>query len=580
MFSQYFKETNWVIDKKNNIRLLIRLPQSGKTKIMLEEITDFIETCENPLVIVICDNSLLLTTQTYKRGTQQRSVKIGSIFSNANGYCKWKKVYSYDNPKAEKDNEFKKKKQQTLENRINKNDINTLVMCSNKTRWDDIGELIDMFKATHKIVIWIDEADKTVGGIDSNTSASKDKIKLLKNWSNIVESINLITATPFTPKRNWSTLSWIGNHFNDNMELVKIPEIVGINYHHLCNSHYYQQEKESGDSPSQYAMKYLDKYPPCPGDIFLIPGTTLQSSHDEIKDMCLYDSGFDYVIILNSKTKSIQQESGDIIIHDNNNFKQTIKTNEVSVWLAKWYTDNNIKNKKIAITGNLCISRGITISSDKCQITHMIFSSNSTIREEDQLLSRVCGYCYTNNIIPKVICEKDVWSDVSKYQKVMIKLSKIAICDNRNDRILSTEKLNSIINDIDENKRRPYMFENLDMNKYGNLFKCPLMTNHERKNMVMEIIRENNTSLYNFINHSKCKQITQPGRNKELTTDLENTASYKKHVIDVYKKYKENKNFIIDFTPEDKEDDCWQGIIDSINNRLFIIVWVVKSTLI
>ena len=57
-------ETN----KKDNIRLLIRLPQSGKTRIMLDEIRDFIEEKKNPLVIVICDNSKLLVTQTYKRG--------------------------------------------------------------------------------------------------------------------------------------------------------------------------------------------------------------------------------------------------------------------------------------------------------------------------------------------------------------------------------------------------------------------------------------------------------------------------------------------------------------------------------
>lgn len=264
------KAMQWIIDKKNNIRLLIRLPQSGKTGIMLNKVTEFIETYDNALAIVVCDNSLLLTTQTRGRAGNQQSVKIGSISSNANGYCKWKGVRSFDNPKTEKCGndpnedevkmvaEINKKETETLEKRVRQNDINTLVMCSNKTRWKDIGVLINMFKSTHKIVIWIDEADKTIGGIDSNSSGSEDKIKILKDWSNTVESINLITATPFTPKRNWSTLSWIGNHFSDNMELVKVPEIVGINYHHLYNSHYHQQEKESGDSQCEYARKYLE----------------------------------------------------------------------------------------------------------------------------------------------------------------------------------------------------------------------------------------------------------------------------------------------------------------------------------
>jgi hypothetical protein len=88
--------------------------------------------------------------------------------------------------------------------------------------------------------------------------------------------------------------------------------------------------------------------------------------------------------------------------------------------------------------------------------------------------------------------------------------------------------------------------------------------------MAIEIIKENNNSLYEFITNSQCKQVTTP----------DESSSYKKHVEDVYKKYKENKNFVIDFTPKDKENDCWMCIIDKKNNRFFIIVWVVNSTVI
>lgn len=564
-----------IINKNNNIRLLVRLPQSGKTQIMLDEISNFVETRDNPLALVIGDNSQLLTTQTYKRGFAEKFVKIGTISSNSNGYCKWKKLKSFDNPKAhyERDNvDIINKESATLKDRIINKEINTIVVCNNKQRWKDIENLIDMFKSTHNIVIWIDEADKTVGGFDSNNSCSENKIKKLKIWSNIIESINLITATPFTPKRNWTSVSWIGNNFCDIVELVKIPEIVGINYHHLYNSYYYPQEKEPGDSVSEYARKYLEKHPSSPGDIFLIPGTTLQKSHNEIKDMC-FASNFDYVITLNGIIKSIQQydnqEHDNIVVTGKNGMilNNIVKTKEVSEWLSSWYTENNIKNKTVAITGNLCLSRGITISSNICQITHMILGSSSTIREDEQLLSRVCGYCYLFDKKPLVVCEKNIWDDVSKYQKVIIKLSEIAMSNNQNDRIVTTDKLNLIIQDIDENKRRPYMFQNLDldMNKYDTLFG---KKNGNKKEIIMEIVKENNNSLYLFITNSKCKQITMP----------DTTSSYKKHVIDVYYKYIENKNFVIDFTPEEKRNDCWMGIIDNKNKRLFVIVWVVNST--
>ena len=436
-------ETN----KKDNIRLLIRLPQSGKTRIMLDEISDFIEEKKNPLVIVICDNSKLLVTQTYKRGKNQKSVNIGTISSNASGYCNWPSLYDADKPKKQD-----MKKRASIEKRIRNEEINTIVMCSNSARWEDTEELIDMFKSTHNISIWIDEADKTIGGVESNKT--NKKIEEIKKWSHMIVSINLITATPFAPKYNWKQVSWIGKHFNNNMELIKVPEVVGNNYHHLYNSDFHEYKKEPGDTPCEYARKYLDNNPALPGDIFLIPGETKQESHEDIKNMCLYNSRFDYVIILNGKTKSIECEIG-IYSKD---LKQEVKTKEVSEWLSEWYSDPEINgmNKKIAIAGNLCISRGITISSNTCRITHMIFgSSSANIREEEQLLSRVCGYCYDANIKPKVICGKDVWERVSKYQKVVIKLTEKAMSDNRN---LTTEEFETIMQDINNKE--------IDINKY------------------------------------------------------------------------------------------------------------------
>lgn len=426
-FQEKIDETN----KIDNIRILIRPPQSGKTRIMLDELSDFIEENKNPLVIVICDNSKLLVTQTYKRGKNQKYVKIGTISSNVSGYCNWARVKSFDKP-----SKYDNKESETLEKRIQNEDINTIVMCSNEARWKDTNTLIDMFKNTHNISIWIDEADRTIGGVESNKT--NKKIEELKKWSNMVVSINLITATPFTPRYNWKQVSWIGKHFNNNMELIKLPEVVGNNYHHLYNSHFHEYEKEPGDTPCEYARKYLDNNPVLPGDIFLIPGEIKQESHEDIKKMCLNNSRFDYVIILNGKTKSIECDVG-IYSKD---LKQEVKTKEVSEWLSEWYIEDGM-NKKIAITGNLCISRGITISSNTCRITHMIFgSSSANIREEEQLLSRVCGYCYDANIKPKVICDKNVWDRVTKYQKIVIKLSEKAMSDNRK---LTTVEFESIM---------------------------------------------------------------------------------------------------------------------------------------
>ena len=33
----------------------------------------------------------------------------------------------------------------------------------------------------------------------------------------------------------------------------------------------------------------------------------------------------------------------------------------------------------------------------------------------------------------------------------------------------------------------------------------------------------------------------------------------------------------IDLSPQDKMNDCWMGIIDARNFRVFVLVWVVNS---
>lgn len=433
-----------LLDPNGNIRLLVRLPQSGKTTIMLNNITEFMNKYTKPLIIVVCDNSLLLTTQTVTRGRNVTCINVGKITSNASGYCEWKDVDSVDRP----DKSVRKK---TIDQRILDGEVNTIVLCSNKTRWNDIAELIQRYKTTFNIHLWIDEADKTVGGIDMMDSGSRRRIKQLNEWKTQISMINLITATPFTPKRKWNSFNWIGHHLGGTVELVEVDEIVGQGYHHLSDSQFVEQA-ELSDEPAEYALKYLTENPTKPGDLFLIPGTTRQSTHFDVRDMCIQSGHFDYVIVLNGKVKSVESES---IIFDKSNakFRHSLKEKEVSEWLSEWYTEYNCKYKRVAITGNLCISRGITISSNTCQITHMIFSGGGNLRENDQLMSRVCGYCYTADNKPTVVCSRDVWEDVSKYQEVVVELTKLAMSANQEDRVLDEEKMNEIIQNIDRNKR-------------------------------------------------------------------------------------------------------------------------------
>ena len=541
----------------NNIRLLVRLPQSGKTEIMLNSIVNFIQEAHNPLVVIICDNSLLLTTQTLYRGNKKISIKIGKISCDANKYCEWKKY------KGVLDSPADGSEGHRLSERIAACEVNTIVVCSNKIRWNDIENIIEDYKTTHDIQLWIDEADKTVGGVDGTNVSVRKKISNMNNWKTEINSINLITATPFTPKNRWQNFKWIGEKLGGIVELVKIPEITGEGYHHLCDSNWVEQDDGHFENTEDYAEAYLRINTPSSGDVWLIPGETNQDSHEKIKNMCL--KYFDYVIIINGNTKIIIDSNGSIIynLRDQNCVLPCKK--EISEWFSEFYKSHKCSEKTIAITGNLCISRGITISSDTCQISHLIFGCDSKIREEEQLMSRVCGYCYSD-IIPTVICSRKAWENVSKYQEVVIELSKIALLDDEKERILDEEKFNAIIQKIDGHKRVPFMFEGFDGSE--DIFVEKKLNKKQKFNFFMSRIEDINPGLAKFIKESNCKQITMPKEN----------GSYKRHVEDVYRKVQEKKNFIIDFTPEEKEHDCWMGIIDSRQNRFFIITWVIDST--
>jgi len=429
---------------KNTVCLLVRLPQSGKTKIMLDGITKFMKENRNTLVLILCDNNLMLTSQTRIRAENEREINVGKITSDANGYCEWKRVDSYDKP-----DKNDKRAAKTLKERVMNGEVNTLMMCSNKSRWSDVEIIINKFYKTHNIQLWIDEADKSVGGIDSLDIGSKRRIGQINTWKTMIHSINLITATPFSPKSRWSNFKWIGQNFGGVVELVKIPEVVGENYHHLCDSQFIEQE-DIFETPAEYAKSYLAKNPAKPGDVLLIPGTTRQVSHYEVRDMCLNEANIDCVILLNGKEKGLYSEGEDgsyAIIRDKTEktFKYSLKNEDVAYWLGQIYQEFDLIKKTVVITGNLCISRGITISSPSCVISHVIFGCDGPVREEEQLLSRVCGYCYSLKNKPIVVCPLAIWNDVSKYQEVVIELSKLAMSENQEDRIFDESKLNSLI---------------------------------------------------------------------------------------------------------------------------------------
>lgn len=154
---------------EQNITLITKPEQSGKTFIMLEEISKLLKRNKYTINIIMCDNNLLLISQTSVRceqkelGYYELSSKIKNI--DYNSICA--KTITKNKP---------------------------IILCNNKTRKDDINKMVKWYlnltqhNIKYNINIWIDEADKGF------LSIKKDIFPIV-NQSNLI-NIYLLTATP------------------------------------------------------------------------------------------------------------------------------------------------------------------------------------------------------------------------------------------------------------------------------------------------------------------------------------------------------------------------------------------------
>lgn len=225
-------------------------------------------------------------------------------------------------------------------------------------------------------------------------------------------------------------------------------------------------------APAKYAEAYLNtRESPAPGSMWFIPGGFRQQSHDDVEEMCLSSGKFDAVIKLNGKAKTIRWanrlpvDTIDVEGLDENtlnllkyttdcNGKQVsvIKTKEVKDWLSEYYAKVNGKKFRFAITGCICVSRGITISHKDCPITHAVCSpscyTTGSICEMKQLVSRVSGYAYTSGYTPKVITSNDMWNMCKGMEKVVTELEKLAMSDDAEDREATLATVEQIVQDL------------------------------------------------------------------------------------------------------------------------------------
>ena len=550
---------------KLEIGLMVRPPQSGKTNIMFKMVDKFFTTNSNtgriPIVIIIGDNNIQLNTQTTQRSEFFPNIKAEKIDSKSKNHKK-----CGDNLSLIRDIEDKK--------------CNTIFICGHYVRLalgGDISQLInDLTERSNYqyiIQIYIDEADKILNKKIENTINTQ--------WfSSIVEKITLITATPLQltkAARNFK--KYVGQHLANEMYMEYLPgENIHENYHYISKSNFIIID-DNFKLPVEYIKNYMKSSPPNTGDVWFCPGTKQTKSHEAIIDLAksinpnTQEPYFNLILVVNSNDKSIKYYDNDL----KDWLEISIKDNEpIQHQIRNVYISKGGKSKiRLIITGNNCVGRGLTISSEDCDMNVGVISDkcNQNIEEQQQLVSRMNGYTH-KGIVPKIVCSENTHRDLLVYEKMIIKTMTIMSNPNKNDRKCDILFFERIVNEAKNetlfyckpNERVPIMF-NLENNMsfLPSLQSC--ITKEEKVIKIKGYIKDKNNKLYEFINSSNCKQITTPVSDK----------SYKKHIIDVYNNYKKHKRFSVDFNNKDKQKNSWQCFIDTKKNRFFIILWVVDS---
>ncbi|MBF95541.1 MAG: hypothetical protein CMH58_10330 [Myxococcales bacterium] len=306
--------------------------------------------------IIFCDNNLLLTKQTSERIDRE----IGTVVEiNHEIYIEFS---SHSRTPY--------KSVGLVCDGITRQNIYNILCCTNGTRVDDIYKIINTMnenkytKGRLDFKIWLDEADKYINYIDYTF------IPLINKFDNV--TLFCITATSKKLFEHYGALN-----------VFPIENTTCKNYHGWEDNEIIKIDISlEGTEFVRYVMENVENVQPLqPGSKWFIPAGFKKSQHIEICDIC-NEHGF-AVIIVNG--------DGIKLIFPDKRIYEYKKDRQLNDTLKKIYTQQSLVKYPLAITGCVCIGRGISIMSEEFMIDYAILSVCSNPQEASQNAGRVKG---------------------------------------------------------------------------------------------------------------------------------------------------------------------------------------------
>jgi hypothetical protein len=251
-----------------------------------------------------------------------------------------------------------------------------------------------------KINIWIDEADASIklwskSAVDVSSFSKVHKITLVSaTYDSVIKKYGRIRVLPCLE----TTLS-IYHRVQDCV--IFEEDIAALSSVDYLMSVYLKYEGE------------LSK----PGVRLFAPGDIERVTHEAIADF-LYSRGFAVVIINGERKEMLIPGRKDPIPLAPYVDVETGAPEEVGRVIAKIYRQNKLESFPFAITGHLCLGRGITFQNEKFLFTHGIMFDIADKANAYQTACRLAGNImafedylpptlYTTSKMVKVITQKE-----------------------------------------------------------------------------------------------------------------------------------------------------------------------------
>lgn len=383
-------------DMTAKVQCLWKPAQSGKTRAMQDMIRAD-DGYNKHLNIVICSKNRLLAAQTARRMEDDRAAAEADAMSvdtdNLDGddaitdgvYC-WMSGTKKTNIPVE-----------ALAWKIWTGEVSMVVCCAHKARFQYLHDLLgklEVAKFQKPVNVWLDEADAYVKlWADDFDFAPLNCVREIHpvsaTFGKIVERFGRIRVKPL---------------FKTHLDIYRGLKDCKIVVEENCAD----------------ISDVLAKYPKLtkPGVKLFAPASVSRKSHDDTADI-LSGMGF-AVLVLNGVRKEFvlpDRTTHPIVL--------TVGGPELSQVLAEKYAELGLKHFPFAVTGRLCLDRGITFQSPKFVFTAGILPDIASPDEAYQCIARVLGnigdFCKK---LPTLYMSQKMKDTTAKSERVAINIAR------------------------------------------------------------------------------------------------------------------------------------------------------------